>query len=282
MAWLDDVWSLVANVAPAAINAGTRLYGQQVATDANTEAARIAAQGNTDAARIAAEAALRGAGLSNQQIEAARAERAAASGRGIEAIRAGTGDYAATTAPLLQERPVLTPSYRGLTAAQQIARDDLRRGGMAALAASGMRGSGAGIRSIMDQDRRFLADAAAATDSRNLSARQAARSTADAARQNLGQVYQNQGTQIANTELQVGSQNASGLERIGSNLSAATTSGANAIAGAGQTNANLTAQAGLSNAGLASDTLGALGSLIADSTKNYGLRSGSYETERRV
>ena len=103
MAWLDDVLGLVSAVAPAAIRAGTTLAGTQMATSANTDAARIGAQGATDAARISAEAALRGAALSNDQIEKARAERAAASQRGIEAIRAGTTDYANTVAPLLQE-----------------------------------------------------------------------------------------------------------------------------------------------------------------------------------
>lgn len=276
MSWLSDVWEAVSPIIPGAIRAGTAYAGASMATDANTEAARIAASGNTEAARIAAEAALRGAALSNQQIEAARAERAAASQRGIEAIRAGTGDYASVTAPLLQERPIMLPSYRGLTQSQEIARDDLRRGGLATLAASGMRGSSAGIRSVMDQDRRFLADAATQADNRQIAARQAARGSADAARQNLGQVYQNQGTQIQAAEAQVGSQNASGLERIGQNISAATTAGAGAIAGAGQANANLTAQSGLNNAGLWSDTLGSLGSVIADSSKQYALREEKY------
>lgn len=149
--------------------------------------------------------------------------------RGLSAIEAGTQRYAETTAPLRTERPIVLPTYRGLTTQQQIGLDDLRRDDNARLAATGMRGAGrAGIASVLDRDRRFMAGARAANDQDTLGARRQARSSADAATANLGQVYAQEGGAKANVEIGQGNQMAQSLRSDGT----AAMQTANAIGGA--------------------------------------------------
>lgn len=150
---------------------------------------------------------------------AARAELAAAKQRGIGYIDQGVKDYTGTVAPLTAERPILLPTFRGLTTQQQMGRDDLLRSGKAALASSGLRGAGrAGIGTLMDSLGRYDASARDATDAANRIARQTARSSADAARTGLATVQANAGTAKANTEIGVGSQNAANLTNQGNAL----------------------------------------------------------------
>jgi hypothetical protein len=150
---------------------------------------------------------------------AAREELKAAKERGIGHIDQGTANYAGTVGPLMAERPILLPSYRGLTRQQQMGRQDLIRTGQAALASSGLRGAGrAGVGTLLNSVARYDAGARDATDGANRVAKQAARSSADAARTGLATVQANAGTAKANTEIGVGSQNAANLTNQGQTL----------------------------------------------------------------
>lgn len=212
---------------------------------------------NDSAARTSADASLRAAAINAEEAARARAEMAAARERGISAIRAGTAGYEQTIAPLLSERPVMLPTYRGMTDAQRIGREDLIRNGQAVLAASGMRGAGrAGIGTIMDQDRRFVADAVARNDADRLNARRTARVSADNARTGLAQIRAQEGGSIANTEIGQGNRMADSIQSAGTVTANATQSAGQAAAGADLANANLWNSA-----------LGTIGGVIAGSTK---------------
>jgi hypothetical protein len=173
-----------------------------------------------------------------QQTSAAQLEelkRAKAAGLGH--LDTGAADYEATVAPLLAERPVLMPTYRGLTAQQQLGQQDLLRTGQAQLASSGLRGAGrAGVGTVLDSMGRYNAAARGATDAASLAAKAGARNSADAARTGLATIKANTGTAKANTELGVGSQNSAILGNSGQaqgNL--ATQSGNTAATMIGQT-----------------------------------------------
>jgi hypothetical protein len=120
----------------------------------------IGSRANKSAASTAANAQTQSAQMQIEANERARKEFQEAAQRGIGAIRAGTGNYAATINPLLTPNPVQLPMHRGLTPNQQIGRQDLLRQGQATLAASGLRGAGrAGVGTILDADRRYIASA---------------------------------------------------------------------------------------------------------------------------
>lgn len=219
--------------------------------------ALLGSNANSSAADRASAAAREGAAISAAEAARARAEMAAARDRGIAAIRAGTQGYADTIAPLLTERPVVLPTHRGLTASQRIAREDLLRQGRSTLATSGLRGAGrAGVASLMDADRRFLAAATDRDDADRLAAHRTARVSADNARSGLAQVRAQEGGSIANTEIGQGNRMADSIQQAGQ-----------VTANATQQAGNFQANAGLANAGLYSDALGTLGSVIAGSVK---------------
>lgn len=178
---------------------------------------------------------------------AARQATEEAKQRGIAAIKAGTEKYASTVAPQLQFNPVGLTTYRGLTQAQQIGLDDLRRNGRATLAASGLRGAGrAGVASILDAERRYIANAADRSDAEQRSAYRQEQGDVDRAQSGLAQIYAQEGGAIANTEIGAGN------------------SLANSISADGRINANATT----ANAALAGEAMGGLASLIADSAKS--------------
>ncbi|MBU8540175.1 hypothetical protein [Falsiroseomonas tokyonensis] len=240
-----DLGSLF-QIASPLIQAGTALFGASQASSANRDAADTAAAGQLAAteAQIAAN-------------KEARGEFRAAADRGIAAIRSGTQGYADTIAPLTQARPVGLTTYRGLTSAQQIARDDLRRNGMATLAASGLRGSAAGIRAVQDSDRRFVASAADAHDQDMRGELRRAQGNADSAVRGLASVRAQEGGAIANTEIGQGNQIAQSLAADGS-------AQANGLTQA----ANTQAQATTANGSLWGEAIGGIGSVIADSMKS--------------
>lgn len=188
------------------LKAGATLGGALLGANANESA--------TDARISASERGL------DKQLEFAREgrdEMRAATQRGLGAITAGTQRYADVTAPLRVERPVVLPTYRGLTTQQQIGLEDLRRDDNARLSATGMRGAGrAGVASVMDRDRRFMAGARAQNDQDTLAARRAARGSADAAISNLGQVYAQEGGAKANIEIGQGNTLGQSLRADGS------------------------------------------------------------------
>jgi hypothetical protein len=190
-----------------------------------------------------------------------RAEMRAAADRGLASIRAGTQKYADTTAPLRTERPVVMPTYRGLTTQQQIGLNDLRRDDDARLAATGMRGAGrAGIGAVLDRDARFMAGARDRNDQDTLGAKRAARSSADAATANLGQIYAQQGGAEANTELQVGN-------NIGSTLRSDGAVAGQTIRDSGATGA----AADLGNAQLYTSAINSLGGIFAGANREKPL-----------
>lgn len=188
------------------LKAGTSIIGGIIGGNANEDAAN---------ARI--EAANAGLDKQLQFAREGRDEMRAATQRGLGAIDAGTQRYADTTAPLRVERPITMPTYRGLTTQQSIGLEDLRRDDSARLAATGMRGAGrAGVASVLDRDRRYMADARARNDQDTLGARRQARSSADAAISNLGQVYAQEGGAKANIEIGQGNNLGQSLRSDGS------------------------------------------------------------------
>lgn len=242
----DSAGNWIANNAGGLIRGVTALGGAYLGSNANSAAAGRAADATAQAAAINAQAAAE-----------ARAAMEAAKGRGISAIRAGTQAFADTIAPNLQERPVQLPVYRGLTAAQDIAREDMLRRGRTTLATSGLRGAGrAGVAALMDQDRRFMADATARNDADRLTEARRARGSADSARTSLAQVRAQEGSAIANTE--IGQSN-----RIADNITRAGETQAGAVNTAGQ----IQAGGDLANAGVWTDALGTIGSIVAGATK---------------
>ncbi len=218
----------------------------------------LGANANADAARMQLDGTREATALQTAALREAQQQQREAAARGIAAIRAGTTNYADTIAPMLQERPIVLPTYRGLTEAEQIAREDIRRNGLATVASSGLRGAGrAGVAAIMDADRRFVTSAADRNDTRRINAEQAARTSADSARRGLASIYVQEGGAIANTEIGQGNRIADTEGTIGGvQAQGALSQGA---IGAGETTAN---------ASLWGDALGTLGAVIADAGKS--------------
>lgn len=268
--WWDDIVSGGRSVL-SALGSGSGIAGiagALLSSGANRDAANARAAAATEAARMSSDAYLRGVALQQEGNAAARAQYADAANRGVAAIQGGTQNYAATIAPLLNPTPVTLPTYRGLTAAEEIAAQDQHRAGMATLAASGLRGAGrAGIGAVMDQDRRLRAASATQNDNRRLSAMQTADTQAKNARSALAGIYANEGGAIANTLVGAGN-------RIGENLSTSAQQAAQGgVSAANATGQGLTTAAGygadadLANAQLYGGALGTISSLINGSTK---------------
>lgn len=223
----------------------------------------LGSNANNDAAD--AQIAANNAALDKQLAYAreGRQEMRDAANRGLASITAGTKAYTDTTAPLRIERPVMLPSNRGLTTQQQIGLEDLQRNDAATLAATGMRGAGrAGVSAVLDRDRRYIADARGGNDRTNLAAKQAARSSADAATSNLGQIQAQEGGAKANVEIGQGNQ-------IGQALRADGTA-------AGQITANngaVGARADLGNAQIYQSALNSLGGIFAGADREKPLYS---------
>ncbi len=235
---------------------------------ANNSAARTHSDASTLAAQIQAKALLRSQQMGLDATREAQDRQEAAAQRGIAASGAGTTNYADTIAPLLVERPVSLPTYRGLTQAEQIARD-LNRNSQAILAASGLRGAGrAGVASVMEADRRFVANATQTNDNWRLSALQAARSSADRARTGLATVRAQEGGAIANPEVGQGNRIAeTGLS--GARTEADLTGTIGGVQAQNElTQGTVSAGADTANANPYSDALGTLGSVFANAGKS--------------
>lgn len=238
------------------IGGGLSLIGGLLGSDANEEAADTAA-----GAQIAAEK------LRQQGYEKARQEYREAAQRGIEAIRAGTDtgtgffqqgidEFGRVIQPMLnlQETARLSP-------AQRIALDDLTADANAYVAASGLRGAGrAGVSAVLDQRRRFIADALEAENAQRRARSDAARSAlANVTAQgltNIGTARINEGRDIAGTETGTGQQ-------IGQTYEQGADASARSTADIGQIRAN----SQLATGQLWGSTLGTIGSIIADETK---------------
>lgn len=134
--------------------------------------------------------------------------------RGIAAVTAGQGQVEDLFRPVIGEAAdTYNPGYRlGLTPNQTIAREDLLRRARGVVAASGLRGAGrGGVATILDADRRFLAQAADTNDGlnrdaekANLTLRQTQRTRADAARSALASSAMTTGQSISNLETRRG------------------------------------------------------------------------------
>ena len=180
------------------------------------------------------------------------------SDRGLADIDAGLAAYRATVAPMMTPRPVVSPLYRGMTDNQKIGLEDLRRSGLAAISASGLRGAGrAGIGSIMDQERRYRAAAIDRNEADTLGELRRAQGVSDDTRQRL-----------ASAELQTGGAKANTNILTGNNLASSYQAGGNAAATAAQTAGNINANSGMASAKLVGDTVGNLGAIYADNRRN--------------
>lgn len=230
----------------ALIPAVATIAGSLLSSNANKKAADQATQAQADSTAAQIEA--------NRE---ARAEYRAAADRGVGAIRAGTQRYADTINPLLTPNPVGLEVYRGLTPAQQIGRQDMLRQGQAALAASGLRGAGrAGVGTILDADRRYVASAADKNDEDQRTEMRRAQGSADSARRGLASIYAQEGGSIANTEIGAGN-------RIGESVA----SDGTAAAQGARTSGLIQGQATTANGQIYGQAIGAIGSLVADATK---------------
>lgn len=187
--------------------------------------------------------------------------QAAQEGQGF--IDQGTQQYGQTIAPLLTQQPITLPTFRGLTTQQQLGRDDLMRSGTATLAASGLRGAGrAGIAALTDADNRYVANARAANDATDLTARQTAQQTQNAARTGLANVQASAGTAKANTAIGAGTQ----------------------IGGSYQNQGYSTGGMQVANGNLYSDALGQISAIGAGASPNaggYGVPSSIYAQQGR-
>ncbi|CAB4143933.1 hypothetical protein UFOVP469_2 [uncultured Caudovirales phage] len=244
-----DWWSGISN-ALGGTSGLTRLAGGVIGAGGNILASNQAQAGVNQAAAIQA-AALAAAGMAaGEANKEARDIMLARSDRGLGEIDAGMNRYRETVDPLLTQKPVVIPQYRGMTPQQTIGLEDLRRSGMASLAASGMRGAGrAGIGTLMDQERRYRADVAAGNDTDTRGELRRTQTNANTARQGL-----------ASAELQTGGAKANANMMVGNNL-------ASLITGGGQSAGSLPAQTGQSAAD-AARTTGAIGANATTSTAN--------------
>lgn len=220
MSFFDSLFSGLTGGTAGLISGGLNLVGSALAANRSAEATDQAAQ--------------IGAATSAAQLEELKRAKAA----GLGYIDQGAAKYADTVAPLLTERPILQPTYRGMTAQQELGRQDLIRQGGAQLAASGLRGAGrAGVGAVLDSVGRYDATVRSGNDAADLAGKAVARAGADQARAGLAGVQVNTGTQKANTELGVGSQSANVLGNQGN-------AAANLAERAGDTAARLYSAAG--------------------------------------
>jgi hypothetical protein len=198
MSFFDGLFSAITPGIGSIVGAGLGLVGNLVGGDK-------AQEGMDQASLLSAQTA-------QAQLDELKRGKAA----GVAAIDQGTADYASTIAPLQQERPILLPTYRGLTTQQQMGQDDLLRSGQAMLASTGLRGAGrAGVGTVLNSMGRYNAAARDATDGANRAAKVGARSSADAATTGLATIKANAGTAKANTEIGAASQNAAVLGNQG-------------------------------------------------------------------
>ena len=240
-------------------------------SDASTRAAQISANASTQSAQIAADALARSQALMRE-----------ATARGTDAINSGYDRFEQTMAPLTTPRPIMLPTYRGLTDAEQIARGDIRRNALATLAASGLRGAGrAGVGAVMDSDRRFVANATQTNDNRRLAAMQDASRRADSATASLATARQGRGQALANIEIGQGNRVAGTEGQIGATQGAGVQQAGAAMAQDASNQGTIASGEITANTMLGQDALGALGSVIADSMKSSNREKYS-ATDRMV
>lgn len=235
----------------------------------NQQAAQQRSNASTQAAQISADASTRSAQIAADALARSQALMREATARGTDAINSGYDRFEQTMAPLTTARPIMLPTNRGLTAAEDIARSDIRRNALATLAASGLRGAGrGGVSTVMDQDRRFVADATQRNDNRRLAAVQDAQRRADAATATLANGRQGRGQSLANIEIGQGNRVAGTEGVIGATQGAGVQQAGAALAQDASNQGNIASGEITANTMLGQDALGSLGSVIADSMKS--------------
>lgn len=243
----------------------TRLVGGALGAGGNVLARNQATSGANQAAAI--QAAANAAALdkilaANKEARDVMIQR---SDRGLADIDAGLGSFKSTLNPLLTPNPVVIPQHRGLTDQQQIGLEDLRRSGLASLSATGMRGAGrAGIGTIMDQERRYRAAAAAGNDADTRQELRRAQGVADSARGTIAAGELQTGGAKANANMMVGNNLASSITSGGQSAGSLTAQTGQSAADAARTTGAIGANATTSTANVLGDTVGQLGAIIAD------------------
>ncbi len=262
---------LLGGLGGAALGAVGNYLAANERSDASTRAAQISANSSTQAAQIAADALARSQALMRE-----------ATARGTDAINSGYDRYEQTMAPLTTPHPIMLPTYRGLTDAEQIARGDIRRNALASLSALGLRGAGrAATSAVMDTDRRFVANATQNNDNRRLAAMQDASRRADSATASLATARQGRGRALANIEIGQGNRVAGTEGQIGATQGAGVQQAGAAMAQDASNQGTIASGEITANTMLGQDALGALGSVIADSMKSSNREKYS-ATDRMV
>lgn len=255
----------------------TRLVGGALGAGGNMLARNQATSGINQGAAIAAAAnaaALDKILAANKEARDVMVQR---SDRGLADIDTGLNSFKTTLNPLLTPNPVVIPQHRGLTPQQQIGLEDLRRSGLASLSATGMRGAGrAGIGTLMDQERRYRAAAAAGNDADTRQELRRAQGVSDSARGTLAAGELQTGGAKANTNMMVGNQLASSLSNDGLSAGRLTAATGDSSAGAARAAGNVDAAATTSTANLLGDTAGQLGAIIANQQRRYSSPDNSW------
>lgn len=247
MSLLGAVVQGVSSVAGGLLGSRANERAAETASDATLEGARLQAEANERAAEIAAE-----------QAELARQEFRASAQRGIQAIRAGQGEFDARMAQM-PTREITGPNE--LTPGQRIAMEDTRRGAQEMLAASGLRGAGravtAAINDVEGRQRARFYDVNQARTDDELQRRQRL--------QELGaRNAQAVGGDIANTEIGAGTRSGQTFRDLGSQQSRLQTATGQAQGAASQQAGAIQANAGTANANLWGQTIGNISSIVAD------------------
>ena len=259
--------------------------GSLVGGISNYLAAGQAAAGAADAARITGKYNLLATDKILGENQKARDELTAARARGLGYIDTGLGQYKDTINPLLTAKPIVLPTYRGLTAQQRLGLSDLERTTGQQLAGSGMRGAGrAGVGVALDARRRFITAARGANDADTLGEERAAQGRADAARTGLAGVQLGVGGAKAGVDTGTANNLASSFQQGGAQAGSLLASTGQAKAGAASTAGQLYGGATVATGNLAGQGLGQ--QLAGGSSPNdgFGLSSlfnngGSQQTD---
>lgn len=204
----------------------------------------------------------KGSERARQGLQQANQVSEASKQRGIGAIRAGTadaqrlmGEVEAYGAPGANElRRQVTQSPYDFTPMQRIKLDDTGRQIRTRLAGSGLRGAGrAGVAVYNDGMQRAEAGMIESNLSRRDSAARTLGSNFTAGKTSQANLSADEGRQIANTEIGVGSQQAGRVAEAG----------------------NISGQEAVAQGRLVGGTIGEIGSIIADDEKQQRLRDAA-------
>ena len=251
------------------LGAGASFLGSLVGGISNFLGANSAANGAADAARIQGKYNMLATDKILAENQKARDELNAARARGLGYIDTGLGQYKDTINPLLTSRPIVLPTYRGLTTQQRLGLSDLERTTGQQLAGSGMRGAGrAGVGVALDARRRFITAARGANDADTLGETRAAQGRADAARTGLAGVELGVGGAKAGVDTGTANNLASSFQQGGAQAGSLLANTGQAKASAANTAGNLYGGATVATGNLFGQNVGQ--SLAGGSSPNQG------------